>query len=247
MSIFNQVNLTMFSTTVGHHGFRDIHKYSIKHLDKTIGLNNFANKTAAIKVHNGDEDVFYEMAKDYAGFNILKEVGRTKLKYNPHESVNDYTPYIVGNLCVSVANVYSLMPLYGKYNLWLEDDRLICSDEIEKYFSKAIETLETYPHVYSVHLNGPTFAKDTKDLFLPTKYCFNCHISRTENVYKVASCFKDNIKELINMHPEQAYELIVNKLFPDSFSVEFNAKYVNSIHLGQSDFLQLKEKHKLTI
>ena len=93
--VFNNINLVMFSTTVGHHGYKDIYKYTLNQLNKLIGFDNFANKLAAIKVHNNDEQEFSKIISDYNGFNILKEIGSKKLVDNPHQSVESYTPYMI--------------------------------------------------------------------------------------------------------------------------------------------------------
>ena len=47
------------------------------------------------------------------------------------------------------------------------------------------------------------------------------------------------------MHPELAYETIIKNLYPNSKFIEFNENMVWHEHLGQSDFLQLKERLKL--
>lgn len=236
----------MFSTTIGHHGFKNLHKYTLKQLSRVIGLDNFANKLAAIKVHNNQENEFLNIAKDYIGFSIIKEIGNSNLIENPHQSVDSYTPYMIGNYCSSISNTFTLFPLKGKYTLWVEDDCLIYSNgDINKYYEQAIEYLDRNPDIFSIHLNGGGCQDDSQNLFTNGKYAFRPHIFRTEQMFNVANFFKFNYNQLVNVHPELAYETIIKHLYPKAQFLEFNEKMVWHEHIGQSDFLEIKERLQL--
>jgi hypothetical protein len=153
---------------------------------------------------------------------------------------------MIGNYSVSIANAFTLFPLKGKYTLWVEDDCLIYSNgDINEYYKKGIEFLELNPDVFSIHLNGKGYQSKSNDLFLNGKYAFRPHLFRTEQMFNVANCFKMNYSKVVNMHPELAYETIIKNLYPNSKFIEFNENMVWHEHLGQSDFLQLKERLKL--
>jgi len=246
--VFNDISLVMFSTTVGHHGFKDIYKYTLNHLDKNYGLVNFGGRYAAIKVHNNDEDLFCEMVKYFKTFNILKEIGSGNLADNPQANQTEYQRYMTNSYARSIANMFSWFQFETKYILWVEDDCLIMSDgKYEEYFQKAKEYLDANPDVFSIHMDGSDFPLPNDDLFGPTKYAFRPHLMRTERMIQVANCFKGSYNIVRNMHPEMVYELAVGYTYPGSRFVKWNPKFIFQEHLGQSDFLQLKEKFKLEI
>jgi hypothetical protein len=245
MSILNNINLVMFSTTVGHHNQKDTYKLTLRHTDNLLGLNNFASKTVAIKVHNNDNDSFIEMCQYYKDFNILKEMGQN-VGVNPHKTVESYTPYMVANYCVSIANIYSLLPLKAKYTFWLEDDCILyADDEIEKYFEKTINLFEEDKNVFSAHLVGPLDKRELEGTN-PGKYSFRPHLSRTIDMYNVANFFKHNINQLINVHPEMAYEMIIKHLYPNSKFMEWNPKNFWHEHIGGPDNFEIIKRLNLT-
>ena len=244
--VFNDISLVVFGTTVGHHGFKDIYKYTLTHLDKNYGLGNFGGRYAAIKVHNNDENTFCEMVKYFKTFNIVKEIGSGNLANNPQANEFEYQRYMTNSYARSIANMFSWFQFETKYILWVEDDCLIMSDgKYEEYFQKAKEYLDANPDVFSVHMDGSAFPLENDELFGPTKYAFRPHLIRTNEMVEVANTFKNSYNMVRNMHPEMVYELAVNFTYPNRRFVKWNPKFIFQEHLGQSDFPQLKEKFKL--
>lgn len=239
----------MFSTTLGHFGNSDIYKYTLKSLDKSIGLKKFRNKSISLKVHNNQEDLFLNMAKDYAEFFMLKEYGKDKLSSNPHESQDSYAPYLINNYNVSISNTFSLLPINTKYTLWIEDDCPLFSNpnKISEYLKLGMEFLDKNNNVFSLHINGPEFPLNSNELFGLGQYGFRPHMFRTEEMFNVAQCFKYNYKNIKNIHPEMTYENIIKHLYPDSTFIQFNAKYLWHIHLGVKNFEEVIETHGLSI
>lgn len=242
----NDISLIVFSTTLGHCGFRDIYKYTLRHLEDNYGLANFGGHYAALKVHNGDEEQFTEMTRYFKGFNIIKELGYIGLNPNPQSSQENYAKYMIGSYSRSVANMFSWFRIETKYCLWVEDDCLIMSDgKALEYIQKAKEYLDAHPDVFSIHMDGIEFPLPNDDLFGPTKYAFRPHLFRTEKMVEVANCFKFNYEALRNVHPELVYETIIRQLYPNISFVKWNPKYLSQLHLGQSDFHEIAFKYKL--
>ena len=247
--VFNDISLVVFGTTVGHHGFKDIYKYTLTHLDKNYGLVNFGGRYAAIKVHNNDEDFFCEMVKSFKTFNILKEIGSDNLASNPQANEIEYQKYMTNSYSRSIANMFSWFQFETKYVLWLEDDCLIMtnSGDYKEYFQKAKEYLDANLDVFSVHMDGSNFVLPNDDLFGPTRYAFRPHLFRTDRMIEVANVFKSNYHMAKNLHPELVYETTIKYIWPNVRFVKWNPKYMFQEHLGQSDFPQIKEKFNLQI
>lgn len=246
MNPLNEISLVVFGTTIGHQGFKDIYKYTLRHLNDNLGFSNFGGHYAALKVHNGDEDQFIEMAKYFKGFNLIKEIGYMGLSANPQGNQEEYAKYMTGSYSRSIANMFSWFYFNTKYVLWLEDDCLIMSDgKALEHIQKAKEYLDANPDVFSIHMDAIEFPLENDDLFGPTKYAFRPHLVRTERMIDVANCFKFNYLKIKDVHPELVYEMTIKHLYPNASFVKWNSKYLSQLHLGQSDFHAIANKYNL--
>lgn len=249
MSILNQINLIMFTTTVGHCGFKDIYKYTLNHTKKFLDFSQFGGKLAALKVHNNDEDTFIDMCNDFRGFNIIKEYGRVKIEENPHKTEADYAPYMVNSYSVSVSNAFSFLPIDTEYCLWLEGDRVMYfkDNDYEHYLKEGIELLKNNPDIFAVYINGPEHNFTSPGLFEETSYSYRPHLLRSNQMYNVAQCFKANYEKIKYIHPELIYEQIIKSLYQNAKFAYFDPKQAWHVHLGESIFLEKKEKLGLTL
>lgn len=243
----NEISLVMFSTTAGHCGFKDIYKYALKHTNDNYGHKNFGGLYAAIKVHNNDEDQFIEMAKDYKGFNILKEMGKNNIANNPQSDQALYANYMVGTYSRSVANMFSWFQIETEFCLWQEDDCILISDEnFNNYIEGAKRILRENKNVFAVHTDSKQFIKGD-DLFEVHRHSFRPQIFRTKDMCAVAEVFKQNYEQIKYAHPEMIYEQIIKMLNPGCSFIRFNPKYLAQEHMGESIWPQLKEEYKLTL
>lgn len=246
MNPLKDLTLAYFVTTLGHYGFKDIYKYSLKYLNQNFGMENFGDRRAVIKVFNNEEHVFNEMLDSFNGFKVFKEYGSTGINNNPHQDQNTYAHYLLNNYLVSIINMYS-SGIETEFVLWYQDDEVLGINRQDDYFSHAFNLLRKNPDIFSVYFEGPEHPLENDDLFGFRNYAFAPHIARTKDYLKVVNFVKDNFKDFINVHPEMAIERVIKHLNPTARFAMFNSKYVYNKNLGGGNSLEVRKELGLFI
>ena len=251
-NVLKDLTLAYFVTTLGHYGFKDIYKYSLKYLNQNFGLENFGDKRAVIKVFNNEDSVFDEMSKSFDGFQIFKEYGSTGINDNPHQDENTYAHYLLNNYLVSIINMYS-SDIKTEFVLWYQDDEVLGMNRHKlelaphDYFASAFDVLRKHPDVFAVYFEGPEHPLETDHLFGYRKYAFAPHIARTKDYFKIVTFIRYNFKQFLGAHPEMACEMVVKHFNPKANFAMFNSKFIWNRNLGGGNSLEVRKELGLFI
>ena len=240
-NIKSKINFIFFMTTKGHHGKKELYKYSLKNFNDFNQQNSF-DKYLSIKVFKGDEELAQQVSKEFDY--------KTFAWYNPDPNINDESPYkdygyyLLTNYLGDIVNVYSQEELLkNEYTFIYEDDSpiIINKHDFNFYLNKSIEKLEQNKDIFSVHFQRIGFLKSEKgyskteneDLFIDDHdYNFQNQLFRTKDIFKVVNIIKNNWNELKHIHTERAVKLAINMLNSNFKHISYNPQYAHSIHIG---------------
>ena len=244
----NNVCMTMFSSTRGHHGNKEIYKYTIKDFENNYGLNFFDKKIFHIKVSENEEAIANEMeefAKQY-GFIVVKSQGNWK-----HFDHSHFWGYYQDMIKIFLSeDVQSC-----KYNFFMEDDWVIKSRisfnelfNISKNILKNKDILNVrLPHGLEEfkRIDGLShfYNKNCKAEWVDDNYFIHndqwaTHpsFSRSRDLYFIFQLILRNqqhFMQYLEWSLSMAGRVFTMSELPQAC---FNSNLVNIIHIGEKDF-----------
>lgn len=237
MNISLALSLCVFSSTRGHHGRKDLHKFALNDLNTKFPLDLFAQRLAHVKVLPDETAVADTMCADFMGFGITPV---PTYGYWKHFDSSHNTEYLKDIIKMTS---YLNQP----YTFFLEDDWVFLTKgrEFQDLLYKAIKLLEDNPTVLSVrfprhmndsfHVHGMESENSdfNKNGYI---YSFNPHVCRTRDLYNGASIVARNFQQL-SFHCEHGFTQAMKALsrVPEPFYA-FKPEIVQAYHIGEPPF-----------
>lgn len=241
------ISLVFFTSTKGHHGFKEMYKDTLNHLDKQIPLASFSVKIAHIKITPGEEKEATLMADDMAkrGFKILATVAEWS-RGQIHQ-----TEYLKDQIFVGKdPSIYT-----NPHVLFLEDDSPFISHKIslEACLHEMVKKVESSPDILSFRFirradfaGGVPHLKDEDNYFWSPYFDFQPSIIRSRDFHLITKLIEDNFDKVQNIQSEMLWRILFAPFSRSDYKhAVWFPDYGETYHLGVPLYLDVKKELKL--